>query len=111
MEFTAKIIQALGVERGISKASGKEWSKGTVIVEIGEGQYARKVALTAFRGADEFGNLPIGREYKFSVNLESREFNGRWYTSVECWKWEAVGGEAPQPATPPEAQPKEDLPF
>lgn len=56
-------------------------------------------------------------------DLESREFNGRWYTDVKPWKIEATNATASQdtppqyngfvaPAPPFEAEnPADDLPF
>ena len=35
--------------------------------------------------------MNINDEVKLSVNLESREYNGRWYTDVRFWKIEAAG--------------------
>lgn len=99
MEFKARVIKTLGVERGVSKKSGKEWSKGTIVVEYGDEKYPRQAALQNFKQADEFANLPLGVEYTFYVGLDSHEFNGRYYTSVDCWKWEQSAGQpAAQPA-------------
>ena len=33
-------------------------------------------------------NVSIGDPIKVSVNVESREFNGRWYTDVKAWRVE-----------------------
>lgn len=110
MELKAKVKQVLPVERGVSKKSGEEWSKATLIVEYGGDRYPKQVALFNFKNADEFANLPLGSEHTFSINIESREFNGRWYTSVECWKWTSAS--QPQQAAPPAAAPQgDDLPF
>lgn len=95
MEFKGRVVKTLGVERGVSKKSGKEWSKGTIVVEYGDGKYERQAALQNFKQAEEFANLPLGREYTFYVDLDSHEFNGRFYTSVDCWKWEQSGGAQP----------------
>lgn len=97
MELKAKVIKTLGVERGVSQRSGKEWAKGTIVVEYGSGQYPKQVALQNFRSAEEFANLPLGREYTFLIDLDSHEFNGRYYTSVDCWKWEDATQHMPAP--------------
>ena len=31
-------------------------------------------------------NLQQGKNVEVSVDLESREYNGRWYTDVKAWK-------------------------
>jgi hypothetical protein len=42
-----------------------------------------------------------------SFDIESREFNGRWYTSIRAWKIQqgVVTAEAAAPAAVPAAQP------
>lgn len=102
MEIKGKVIANLGVQSGTSKA-GNVWKKATIVVEYGDGQYPKRVALDNMKQADEFGKLAVGTEGTFSLDVESREFNGRWFTSVNCWKWD-VGQNAP--AQQPQAQPQ-----
>lgn len=69
---------------------GKEnvWYKQKMIVET-YGQYPKKVAVTFMN--EKIGQLqqfPIGSAVKVSVNLESREYNGNWYDSINGWKVE-----------------------
>ena len=98
MEVKGKIIKNLGVQSGTSK-SGKNWSKATIILEYGDAQYPKQVALDNLKNAEEFAKLAVGTEGVFHIEVESREFNGRWYTSVNCWKWEvATPTQQPQQA-------------
>lgn len=71
------------MQTGISR-SGKDWSKATLIVETIT-QYPKKVAISNMKRAAEFNALPAGTIATFDVELESREYNGRWYTEVGCW--------------------------
>lgn len=96
MEIKGRVVANLGVQNGTSKA-GKNWAKATVVVEYGD-QYPKKVALDNMKNADSFGALAIGTEGTFHIEVESREFNGRWYTSVNCWKWETTQQAPAQPA-------------
>ena len=86
MEIKGKIIQNLGIQSGTSKA-GKAWSKASILIET-EGQYPKKVVLDNLKNAEEFAKLAVGSIGTFHVEISSNEFNGRWYTSVMCWKWE-----------------------
>ena len=88
MEIKGKIIQTLPLQEGVSK-SNKPWKKATIIIET-DGQYPKKVALDNMKNAEEFGKLPVGSTGVFHIEVESREFNNRWYTSVNCWKWEVA---------------------
>lgn len=111
MEIKGKVVANLGVQKGTSKA-GNEWSKATVVVEYGD-QYPKKIALDNMKNADSFGALEVGTEGTFHIEVESREFNGRWYTSVNCWKWETTQQAPSQPVQQPVYQqaqaPKDDM--
>ncbi|MBD5302394.1 MAG: DUF3127 domain-containing protein [Bacteroides sp.] len=86
MEIKGKIIQNLGIQSGTSKA-GKAWSKASILIET-EGQYPKKVVLDNLKNADEFSKLAVGSTGTFHIEINSNEYNGRWYTSVSCWKWQ-----------------------
>ena len=42
---------------------------------------------------DQF-NIKHGETVEVSVDLESREYNGRWYTDVKAWKVTKEGEDA-----------------
>lgn len=121
MEIKGTIIKVLPIERGTSK-SGKQWQKATIVVEYEHGEYPKALAAVNMKHAEEFAKLPMGAEVTLQVDVTSREFNGKWYTACDCWKWEitqaasvndpyaALGMQPTQKA--PES-PKEDdgLPF
>jgi hypothetical protein len=81
-----KLIQILPLESGTSKA-GKDWSKQTIIIETEE-KYPKKLAIDL--NADLINKI---KEYKLGqiitcqINLESREYNGKWFTSVKAWRF------------------------
>lgn len=88
MHLEAVVIRSLGVQSGTSKA-GNPWEKASIVVET-QGQYPKKIALSNMKRAQEFAALPIGSMYKFGIDIESREFNGRFYTDVSAYSWEQV---------------------
>jgi hypothetical protein len=48
---------------------------------------------------DQFG-IAVGQLLTVSVELESREYNGRWYTEARAWKVDknsSYGDDAPPP--------------
>lgn len=101
MELKGKVIQNFGIQSGTSKA-GKQWSKASIVIET-EGQFPKKVALDNLKNAEEFAKLAVGSMGTFNIEISSNEFNGRWYTSVNCWKWETDSQQAstgPQSETP-----------
>lgn len=84
MDFTGRVILDLPLESGIGKASGKEWRKKSWVLET-FGQYPRKVKVDAMGQAIDALNLQLGKVYTVSVDLESREFNGRWYSDIRAY--------------------------
>lgn len=66
------------------------WSKQDFVMEI-PGEFPRKVCISAWGDkADEVSGLNEGEKLKVSVNIESREYNERWYTDVRAWRIEKV---------------------
>lgn len=87
MEIKGKVKAVPEMQSGVS-AKG-EWKRQTIVVEYQDGQYTSTVALDNAKKAEEFGKLSVGDEVTFKCNLPtSREYNGRWYTSVNCWGWD-----------------------
>ena len=86
MEISGKIIQVLPEQGGVSKTSGKEWKLQAYVLETQE-QYPRKVHFEVF-GEDRIKANPCQLDdiVTVSFDIESREFNGRWYTSIRAWK-------------------------
>lgn len=100
MEFFGKITTVMPISTGISKTTGKEWSLLTFIVEPQGVRYAKPVAFRIYgKAAHEFRGKP-GDFARVDFDLESRPFNGQWYTEATAWRVTLNGGavESPQPA-------------
>jgi hypothetical protein len=98
-EITAKLIQILEPESGEGKNG--PWKKQGFIFET-EGEYPRKICILNWGDKVSPDILKVGHELKISVNIESREFNGKWYTDVKMWKAEKLG--APAESAPDEGR-------
>jgi hypothetical protein len=85
MEIQGILKQILPLESGETK-SGKAWQKQTIIVETAE-TYPKLIAVEVSEKAiSRLQDYSIGHTITCSINIESREYNGRWFTSVRCWK-------------------------
>ena len=85
MEVQGILKQILRLESGESK-SGKTWQKQTIIVETQE-SYPKQIAVEVSEKAlSRLQDYSEGMTITCSINIESREYNGRWFTSVKCWK-------------------------
>jgi hypothetical protein len=111
MQLTGKVIQILPLQTGSGKNG--EWRKQDVIVET-DGQFPKKVCISIW--GDKINNtlLQLGNILKFDFDLESREYNGRWYTDVKAWKLEGLNTSSPDGETnvnDNEMNTLEDMPF
>jgi hypothetical protein len=98
VELTAKLVQMLPLQTGNGKNG--EWKKQDIIVETG-GQYPKKVCISIWGDKINTSLLQIGKSLNISFDVESREYNGRWYTDVKAWKVEAAGAGAGAPSSAP----------
>ena len=125
MEITGKIILALPEQSGVSKA-GNSWKKKEYVLETQE-TYPKKVHFDLFGDKADKYPLSVGQTVRLKFDIESREYNGRWFTSIRGWEAEPVdaaaapaaapfepaathGAVPPPPAMQP-SDPNEDLPF
>ena len=77
------------------------WKKQEFILET-PGQISRKICFSLWGDKIDQFNPTEGDETEVSFDLESREYNGRWYTDVKAWKVEpASGGGASSGASQP----------
>lgn len=83
LELTGKIIQVLPEQSGTSQRG--PWRKQEYVIEM-PGEYPKQVCFMAWGDkVDEFG-IQEGQELTVHFDLQSREYNGRWYTDVKAWK-------------------------
>lgn len=96
MELKAKLKMMLPLQKGVSQ-QGKQWQKCEALVVVTSGQYTKDVCLTFFGDkVNLLAQCQPGNTYMFSVDLNSREHNGRWYNDIICWKVEVVPQQQPQ---------------
>jgi len=124
-ELTGKVLQVLPEQTGTGRNG--QWSRQDFIVETQE-QYPKKVCFSAWGDkVSQLKSFKTDDTVKVSFNIESREFNGRWYTDLRVWKIETGFQEKTQgvdrfidPGLPTDLQPltaddvngeKDDLPF
>ncbi len=88
MEIKGTCVQVMQVETGMGKKG--QWKKQSFILET-KSQYPKKVCLQLW--GDKVDSAPaVGDELTCSIDPESREYNGRWYTDIRVWKIEGFTG-------------------
>ena len=104
MQLTAKLTQLLPIQTGSGKNG--EWKKQDIIVET-DYQYPKKVCISIWGDKIDEGQLQIGNLLQIDFDMESREYNCKWYTDIKAWKIE-VAGTSPQ-NTPTNSTNKDDF--
>ena len=116
------IVKEVLAEQAGSSAKGA-WRKREFILET-EGKYPKRICMVQWGDSIDNGAVGVGQKLTASIDIASREHNGRWYTDVKAWK---VEREAAAPAAGPPAgyeeradkalksagiaEPDDDLPF
>lgn len=80
MPIRGKIIQVDQPMSGVSVKSGKPWRKQLCVLET-EGQYPKKVAFEVMNDNIEKFNIQMGQTVECEIDIESRQYNGKWYTN------------------------------
>ena len=108
MEIQGKVIAILEPQRFVSQKNGNEYVTTVFVIET-QGQYPKKVAMKVM-GEDKFAQMQIavGGFYNVSFDVESREWQGKWFT--ECQAWRAVRMDGQQAAVPAQAPAQKPLP-
>ncbi len=106
LELVGKLVKILPEVTGQGKNG--TWMKQEFIVETFD-QYPKKVCLTAWGDkVTDLKQYAPGDTLKLSLNLESREYNDRWYTEARAWRIETgdeASANAPQAAAAPRSAP------
>ncbi|MBW6498181.1 MAG: DUF3127 domain-containing protein [Bacteroidales bacterium] len=118
MEISGKVVEILQEQSG--QGRNGTWRRQEFILEI-PGQYPRKVCIALWGEKIDQIALKEGEEVTAHIDIESREYNGKWFTSVKAWKvdkTQASSAVNEAPDFPPPGEPplepmegQDDLPF
>jgi hypothetical protein len=99
MERTAKIIQVLPEQRFNGKNG--EIVKNAFVIEWTDNGYTQRLCLEVM-GADKWEKMQkavaVGNEVLVKYGATSREWQGKWFTSCQCFYCSNVGGQQAQPS-------------
>lgn len=116
VELTGKITHVLEEKSGTS--SRGQWRKQEYVIEV-PGDYPKQVCFMVW--GDKIDQFGIKQDDALTVHfdIESREYNGRWYTDVKAWRVSREdamhASQDPEQAPPPQEAPPiafdDDIPF
>ncbi len=100
LDLTGTLIKVLPEVTGAGK-NGTNWVKQEFVLET-EDQFPKKVCMSLWGDkVNEIKKYALGDKLTASLNLESREYNERWYTEARAWRLELAGsGGGSTQATP-----------
>lgn len=118
MELQGKIIAVMPVATGVSQRG--EWKSVDFVIETSD-QYPKKVCMRLF-GKDkvDYFKYKAGDVIRAMFDIDAREYNGRWFNSVNCYHVDSVIGNvnnshssiaSAQPVQSTAQESEEDLPF
>ncbi len=120
MEITGNLIHMLPLQTGQGKNG--VWKKQEFVIETFD-SYPKKVCIAAWGDKIDTTKFSIGQTLKVSFDVESREYNGKWYTDVKAYAVQisngTTGGASDDTNQPPppmnqqhiDAEVPDDLPF
>ena len=85
MNIKGTVVAVLASQSGEGKNG--TWIKRSYVIEV-PGDYPKKVSVSIW--GDKLPVLKDGESVDCSVEVESKEYNGKWYTEVKCWKVDII---------------------
>ena len=105
MEIQGKVVRLGALTEGTSARGA--WRKQELIIETIE-QYPKQVCLVCWGDrVTEAQNFTPGQTIKAQISIESREFNGKWYTDVRPFRFDMDTPQQTQPMQQPMMQPQQ----
>lgn len=109
LKISGNVTQVLEEQSGESKNG--PWRKRDFILETG-GEYPKKICITQWGDNIDQNSVSKGDSVTAHIDIQSREYKGKWYTDVKAWKIEKEGGSssAPPPSGTTTFNAQDDLP-
>lgn len=93
IEFTGKVVAVLPLQQGVGQRG--PWARATVAFDVPDGRYTQKIACENTNNAEQFARLQPGQMVHVKADVSSREYNGKWYSSILCYEFSVQGGQQP----------------
>lgn len=101
--FTGRVSAVLPVESGTS-ASGKSWSRQTIVITEENVQYPASIAVTLFN-SELVGTVAAGETITAHLAVKASEYQGKYYNNISAWEIERTVSAAPVPTAGNSAEP------
>jgi hypothetical protein len=88
MDITGTLLKKLEPVSGEGR-NGTKWKKQEFIIDL-PGDFPKKLCIANWNDKVDLGSFSEGETVRAFFDVESREYNGKWYTDVKAWKLEKV---------------------
>lgn len=91
IKVVGTIEKLMPISKGVS-STGREWVKQDIVMSMANGQFVKHFTA-AVMGQERIDNfkLRVGDNIVAYLDIDAKEYNGRWYNSINIWKVERVG--------------------
>ena len=91
IKIVGTIEKLMPISKGVS-STGREWVKQDIVMSMANGQFVKHFTA-AVMGQERIDNfkLRVGDNIVAYLDVDAKEYNGRWYNSINIWKVERVG--------------------
>jgi hypothetical protein len=100
MDITGTLLKKLEPVSGEGR-NGTKWKKQEFIIDL-PGDFPKKLCIASWNDKVDLDSFSEGENVRVYFDVESREYNGKWYTDVKVWKMEH--GETTTPAPSPKKE-------
>lgn len=107
LSISGKVMDVLQEMSG--EGRNGPWRKRDFILET-QGNYPKQICMTQWGDQIDASPVQKGEMIKASIDIQSREYNGRWYTDVKAWRVEKESGSAAEDEPGGQAQPGAGFP-
>lgn len=94
MKIIGKLNQRLDVQSGETER-GMWFRGGMVLVSLDGQQRPMAFVVNGRDSTDRLAQIPIGSTIQCDYSIESREFNGKWYTDLRAYNIEVLTSSKP----------------
>lgn len=100
LKIRGRIIFVDAMQCGTSQ-NGKEWKRQGAVLETA-GRYPKQIYFSLFGDNIPSAGILNGGEYEVSIEIVSREYQGKWYTNVNAYRMEPLMPTAPMQGAVPQ---------
>ena len=96
IKVVGTIEKLMPISKGVS-STGREWVKQDIVMSMANGQFVKHFTA-AVMGQERIDNfkLRVGDNIVAYLDIDAREYNSRWYNSINIWRVERVGSNGNQ---------------